>query len=723
MLLFFIGGAFIPLQAMPLKVFRKEVTEKTTTTERAEEQGRRITDSDDDLSNEEARGSVLMANEEDSVVTKEPLSVSPEDLLNNNRLEFLINSSLQLCKAFKEQLDANELEHMPYLKKFFNEGLSSDEEYGLLRTEMAMQVSNLDAAVFLRLLLAKTKAPEIFFTEKLTIPITGETRSNDLLSGKQVLQVPLPLNDGRPIRIHKILHDALNIKRTEPWNSKNPSSPIVSVEGSLVLRDPIPQTFVVCLDRFADQGTKNQKLISGLGESVILTDQNGHWISYEPIAIICHEGSPSLENGRYICFRREQGSYYCYSGTTVKGPYTLNGTLTQKNAYLIAYQRSLTTRAQEEDVTTTHSDSNIIYNLSDDDESSSNSEDESADFWIQRHFAILGRQIRKKNPSDWNKMLFDLMKISTPFEKDELMTEEEFNQEIDTVLAEAEEKLFYLKEARGWLTKKIHYAICKERPLITESNNPVRELEIGRTLSPWQPTIHYPYQQLRTVDFSAESNAPYWDQQHALLSQFLDKEVNAQRRSKFEEALAACKQAKEEAHTTKKALEKLILDIGSTEEIRGYTSRRWDRLVTHSLTSVDDFLGFKFELEEIERLSEDEDVSYAFSPGFKFILPEAKKYFKEKWKGFATAREQLIRSVVSSSSLDADHYARLAVSQCETFYNQFKKTPILAKQIGELLIEPLKRELLTAPKHRAMKEQKKIKDTAYYADETHSIWI
>jgi len=64
-LLFFIGGAFVSLQAMPPKVFRKEATEETTTTERTEEQSRRITDSDDDdLSSEEERGIIIGAKEE-----------------------------------------------------------------------------------------------------------------------------------------------------------------------------------------------------------------------------------------------------------------------------------------------------------------------------------------------------------------------------------------------------------------------------------------------------------------------------------------------------------------------------------------------------------------------------------------------------------------------------------------------------------------------------------
>lgn len=734
--LFFVGGSFVLLQAMPPKVFKKESPEKSTTTEYTEEQGRRITGSiDDNLLSEAERENILTAREDDKqplIVTKEPLPVCRGDLLN---------SSLQLCKALKEQVDQNELALMPYLTKFLNEELNSSEDYRLLQAEMAAQVikddrdvqeaieeeksmqSHSDAAVFLRLLLAKTKAPEIFFAEKLTIPITGETRSNDLLSGKQMLQVTLPLDDGRPIRIHKILHDSLSITRTEPWNSKNPDSPMVSVEGSLVLRDPIPQTFVICLNRFgarADKSTKNQKLISGLAESIILTDQDGRWISYEPIAVICHEGL-SLENGHYLCFRKDQDGrhhYYLYSDTTVKGPYSLNGRLIQKSAYLIAYQRSLPPTPTQEEVTT-HSGSKNW--LSENDESSSNSEDESTDFWTQRHFAILSRQARKKSPSTWNKMLFNLMKWSIPFGGTEPLTEEAFDQEINEVIAEAEENLLYLREAREWLTKKIHYTISKELPLITEIN-PTRESKTGLTLSPWQPTAHYPYQHLRTIDFKAESNGLYWDQQRELYSQFAKETTDVKRRKKFEEARAACRQAKEEAQVTKKALEQLVLDIGSTEEISGYTSRRWDQFITHSLTSVDDFLGFKFELEEIERLSEDENVSYPHSPGFKLILPEAKKYFEKKWKGFVNAREQLIRSVVNSSSQNADYYAKQALNQCELFYNQFKKTPILGSQIGRLLIESHRNEL-TKLKQRAIEEQKKIKDTAYDADENNSIWI
>jgi len=107
-LLFFIGGSFVLLQAMPPKVFRKEVTEKNTTTERTEEQGRRITDSDDDdLSSEEERGIIIGAKEE---VKNDEILV---EAFREEVMDLKENFTPLLFASFKEALAKN-----PQAKRF-----------------------------------------------------------------------------------------------------------------------------------------------------------------------------------------------------------------------------------------------------------------------------------------------------------------------------------------------------------------------------------------------------------------------------------------------------------------------------------------------------------------------------------------------------------------------------------------------------------------------------
>lgn len=60
--------------------------------------------------------------------------------LSNNRGDCFINSSLQLCKGIKDQLDPISLQKMPWLSRFFNGGCYTDKESKLLRQEMATEV-------------------------------------------------------------------------------------------------------------------------------------------------------------------------------------------------------------------------------------------------------------------------------------------------------------------------------------------------------------------------------------------------------------------------------------------------------------------------------------------------------------------------------------------------------------------------------------------------------
>lgn len=100
MLLFFIGGPFVLLQAMPPKILRKEAPEKTTTTEQhTEEQERRITSSsDDDLSSTIQRGKVIGAQEEE----KSDDTLSNPDLVGTLE-DAVIAEKIQEIKAAQKK--------------------------------------------------------------------------------------------------------------------------------------------------------------------------------------------------------------------------------------------------------------------------------------------------------------------------------------------------------------------------------------------------------------------------------------------------------------------------------------------------------------------------------------------------------------------------------------------------------------------------------------------
>src|SRR3990167_1041673 len=295
--------------------------------------------------------------------------------LANGGNDCFINSSLQLLKALGLPFPAT----MPNLSRFLNNKVKPDEDCRALRLEMANEVmastqefdpqpnteetnpNNVvkkirkegaavlqqDAAAFLLCLLNKVEAPKITFTETLTNQEqTGTPRTAQREETLFPLTLPLSEEVVGGLTMQDVFDRSLTAEISMKWNDGDLDKTRVS--QTRLFSNPAPEKLIVSIGRFRfdhiqQATTKRRNNIEGVLNTIKLPLINGEVAFYQPNAIICHLGD-SANSGHYICYRKEENTWWKFDDSVVTEVVIDNGTEDNeniaKNCYVISYVRS-----------------------------------------------------------------------------------------------------------------------------------------------------------------------------------------------------------------------------------------------------------------------------------------------------------------------------------------------------------------------------------------------